>query len=267
MIDPHQFENALLNLSLNARDAMPNGGVLTIEISNTKLDEAYTGRYDDVVPGDYVMVAVSDNGTGMPPDVLEKVFEPFFTTKGVGEGSGLGLSMVYGFAKQSNGHISIYSEEGLGTTAKLFLPRSGENVTQKITTKDNTSLTRGSERILVVEDDESVREISVNILRVQGYEVVEVGDGKSAIQQITKGPPFNLLFTDIVLPGGMSGVDIAEKAKILQPSIKVIYTTGYAENAINKINQQDPDMTLISKPFRQIELLEKIRLMLDGEIN
>ncbi|MCZ6859492.1 MAG: response regulator [Alphaproteobacteria bacterium] len=265
MIDPHQFENALVNLSLNARDAMPKGGTLVIETANVTLDEIYAEQFDEVTPGDYVMVAVSDTGTGISPEVLKKVFEPFFTTKDVGKGSGLGLSMVYGFAKQSNGHITIYSEEGHGTTAKLYVPRSEKTLAEGDTKDDTPEIARGSERILVIEDNESVREIPVTILRDQGYNVVEAGDGQEAIKHLKDGPPIDLLFTDVVLPGGMNGIEIAEQAKELKPNIKVLYTTGYADSAIVHHGKLDSGVTLVTKPYRRADLLEKIRAVLDRE--
>jgi PAS domain S-box-containing protein len=264
-IDPHQFENALVNLAVNARDAMPQGGRLTVEIANVTLDETHAAQYEEVTPGDYVMVAVSDTGAGMPPEVLEKVFEPFFTTKEVGEGSGLGLSMVYGFVKQSNGHVTIDSEAGHGTKVELYMPRSREAVTRKDAAKDTPKFAPGSERILVVEDDESVREIPATILRDHGYVVVEAADAKQAIRHLKDGKPFDLLFTDVILPGGMNGVEIADQAKTLQPGIKVLYTTGYAENLVVHHGRLDPDKTLVNKPYRRAELLEKVRSMLDGK--
>jgi CheY-like chemotaxis protein len=264
MIDPHQFEDALLNLAINARHAMPDGGALVIETANATLDQTYAEQQQEVTPGDYVEVAVSDTGSGMPPEVLERSFEPFFTTKEVGMGSGLGLSMVYGFAKQSNGHVVIYSEVGHGTTVRLYLPRSGEAVDQEDAMAEAAKPERGSERILVVEDDPSVRGVPVKILRKQGYQVVEAEDGEAAIKLLQDDGPFDLLFTDIVLPGGMSGIEIAMEAARIQPSIKVLYTTGYAESAVIERGYLDPAATLVNKPYRRAELLEKVRTMLDS---
>ena len=263
-IDPHQFENALVNLAINARDAMPRGGTLVIETANVTLDETYAEQYDEVTPGDCVMVAVSDTGTGMPPEVLENVFEPFFTSKEVGEGSGLGLSMVYGFVKQSNGHITIYSEVDHGTTIKIYMPRSQEAAAKTVAKDVALEFAQGSERILVVEDDPGVRKGAVAILRSHGYEVVEAGDGNEAIDHLKTGQSFDLLFTDVVLPGGMNGVEIAEQAKRLQPSIKVLYTSGYAENAVVHNGQLDPGVTVVTKPYRRAELLGKVRTLLDS---
>jgi PAS domain S-box-containing protein len=263
IIDPSQFENALVNLAINARDAMPDGGILTIETANITLDDANAQQYEDVASGDYVRVAVSDTGTGMPPDVVEKVFEPFFTTKDVGKGSGLGLSMVYGFAKQSNGLVTIYSEDGHGTTVKLYMPRSEEAASQENIEEDKPELKQGSERILLIEDDEEVRKVSTGILRNQGYQVVEVTNGKEAIERFNE-LNFDLLFTDVVLPGGMNGVEIAEYAQRIQPNINVLYTTGYTENAVVHQGKLDPGVTLINKPYRRAELLEMVHTILDG---
>jgi PAS domain S-box-containing protein len=265
MIDPSQLELVIINLAVNAKDAMPQGGRLMIETATVTLDEEYTIQRDDLEPGEYIEVAVSDSGTGMAPDILARVFEPFFTTKEVGQGSGLGLSMVFGFAKQSKGHASIYSEIGKGTTVKVFLPRvsSGQGDAQDIRA-DTSEPKRGHERILVVEDDENVRNIPSAILRAAGYEVVEVVDGAQAIQ-VLRDKPFDLLFTDVVLPGGMNGVEIAARAKRLLPNIKTLYTTGYTENTVIHNGDLDPGVTLVSKPYRRNELLEKVRALLDSK--
>lgn len=265
LIDPHQFESALLNLSINARDAMPNGGVLTIETTNATLDAAYAKQHEEVVPGDYTEFTVSDTGFGMTPEVLEKAYEPFFTTKGVGEGSGLGLSMVYGFVKQSNGHITIDSEVGHGTTVKLYLPRSKEAVAHKDATDEAVELALGSERILVVEDDENLRDIPTTLLREQGYEVIDVKEGWEAIKYLQGDQPFDLLFTDVVLPKGKSGLEVAQEAERLQPNIKVIYTSGYAENTIAHQSKLKANAILINKPYGRVELLAKVRETLDSE--
>lgn len=264
-VDSHQFENALINLAINARDSMKQGGILTIETKNSTLDETYTEQHEDLAPGDYMTVAVSDTGTGMSADTLKNVFEPFFTTKDIGEGSGLGLSMVYGFSKQSGGHISIYSEEGHGTTVQLYLPRSLKNKISK--TKNKTvqpKLLRGSESILIVEDDESLREIPVSFLKEYGYDVIEAANGEEAINHLNDGHNFDLLFTDIVLPGNMNGVDIATKAEQFQPGIKVLFATGYAENAVIQNGKLERGVNLINKPYSRSSLLELIRGILDG---
>lgn len=262
-IDPHQFEHALINLSVNARDAMPEGGALMIETTNVNLDQAYADHHEEVITGDYVLVAVSDTGTGMAPEVRDKVFEPFFTTKEVGQGSGLGLSMVYGFAKQSEGHVSVYSEPGRGTTVKLYVPSTPRGGAQACAETPKTAFERGTERILIVEDDESVREIPAQILRDQGYDVVEAETGDKALRHLKDDGRFDLLFTDVVLPGGMNGAEIAAEALRIQPGIKVLYTTGYSENAVIHHGQLDTGVTLITKPYQRVELLRMVRDLLE----
>ena len=264
-IDTHQFEIALVNLANNARDAMPRGGTLTIETANVTLDKTYAEQHEEVTPEDYVMVVVSDTGTGMPPEVLEKAFEPFFTTKEVGKGSGLGLSMVYGFVKQSKGHITIYSEVDHGTSVKLYMPRSQDGTVETIAKDGAVEIGRGSERILVVEDDSNVRKVPAAILRDWGYKVVEAGNGAEAIDHLRAGQPFELLFTDVVLSGEMNGIEIAEAATRLQPEIKVLYATGYAKDTVVHHGKLDPGETLVNKPYRRAELLEKVRAKLDSE--
>ncbi|MBT3702145.1 MAG: PAS domain-containing protein [Alphaproteobacteria bacterium] len=265
LIDPHQLESALLNLAINARDAMPGGGTLVIETSNVTFDTDYAKAHEEVQPGEYVVIAVSDTGSGMAPDVLEKVFEPFFTTKDVGKGSGLGLSMVYGLAKQSNGHLTIYSEVGQGTTVRLYLPRGPVLRAANDDAVEDARPAPGSERILVVEDDPGVRAVSVNMLSSHGYEIVEAEDGKEAIALLEGNPKFDLLFTDIVLPGGMNGMDIVDAAQKIQPGIKVLYTTGYAERAVVHNDELDLNAEVVNKPYRRSELLEKVRAILDDE--
>ena len=229
IIDSSQLENALINLAVNATDAMPTGGILTIKALNVAVGGSDTDRCENLNPGDYVMVSVTDTGIGMSPDVLEKAAEPFFTTKDAGQGSGLGLSMVYGFAKQSGGHLSIHSEVSQGTTINLYLPRSSQAAASEANEEPRGN-GKGSERILVVEDDKFLREIPERILRDHGYEVVGAENGDEAICHLKDNGTFDLLFTDIILPGKMTGLDIAEEAHRLQPNIKVVYTTGYAES-------------------------------------
>ncbi len=261
-IDPHQFENALLNLAINARDAMVTGGTLKVQTGEAVLDQAYATQHEEVKPGDYVQVSVSDTGKGMDSNVLEKAFEPFFTTKGVGEGSGLGLSMVYGFVKQSEGHITIESVPGQGTTVSLYLPRTSETVKREAQPSDPEHLVPGSENILLVEDDERVREVSSTILRDKGYRVIEATNGEEALQHLKQGPAFDLLFTDVVLPGGMNGFDIAKSAARLQPTLKILYTTGYAEDETTDFNRPELEDVMINKPYRRAMLLEKVRAVL-----
>jgi len=264
MIDGTQLSTALLNLALNARDAMPNGGKLTLETANVRLDQAYTQAHPETRPGPYVMVAVRDTGTGIPAALHHKVFEPFFTTKEVGKGTGLGLSMVYGFVKQSGGHIEIYSEEGKGTTIKLYFPRSDEETL----TPNNTQgppLRGGDETILVVEDDALVRKYVISQLKSLGYAPVAAANATEAIALVDRGQTFDLLFTDIVMPGGMNGRELADEMARRRPGARVLYTSGFTENAIVHQGRLDPDVALLSKPYRKFDLAQMIRKALDPE--
>jgi signal transduction histidine kinase/CheY-like chemotaxis protein/HAMP domain-containing protein len=258
MVDGTQLSTALLNLALNARDAMPNGGKLTLETANVSLDEAYTQAHPETRPGPYVMVAVQDTGTGIPPALHHKVFEPFFTTKEVGKGTGLGLSMVYGFVKQSGGHIEIYSEEGKGTAIKLYFPRSDDEVL----THNNTPappLRGGHETILVVEDDALVRNYVISQLESLGYAPIAAANATEAIALVERGQTFDLLFTDIVMPGGMNGRELADEMVRRRPGARVLYTSGFTENAIVHQGRLDPDVALLSKPYRKLDLAQMIR--------
>ncbi|MCX7789258.1 MAG: PAS domain S-box protein, partial [Chloroflexaceae bacterium] len=245
LVDPAQLESALLNLCINARDAMPAGGALTIETANVLLDQHYADRATEVTPGAYVLVAVSDTGLGIAPEHLPHVFEPFFTTKGQGKGSGLGLSMVYGFVKQSQGHVTIYSEPGQGTTVKLYLPRTVEEVAGYETDVEGAWL-GGDETILLVEDDEAVRHFARQQLTSLGYRVLEAATGPEALEIVRAHDDIALLFTDIVMPGGMSGRDLVEAARQVRPGLKVLYTSGYAENVIVHHGRLDPGVLLLS---------------------
>jgi signal transduction histidine kinase/CHASE3 domain sensor protein len=259
-IDPSRLTNAVLNMAINSRDAMPNGGKLLLETHRAELDEAYVQANPDVAPGAYVMLAVSDTGTGMPPDVQEKAFEPFFTTKEVGKGSGLGLSMVYGFVKQSGGHIKIYSEAGHGTTIKLYLPPGkGETTAAAAATP---AAAGGVETILVVEDDNLVRSFVTAQLQSLGYKTVAAPDARTALALVDRGEPFDLLFTDIVMPGGMSGRQLAEEIAKRRPGVKVLYTSGYTDNAVVHHGKLDEGVLLLTKPYRRNQLAEMIRLAL-----
>ncbi|HEV2155487.1 CHASE3 domain-containing protein [Bradyrhizobium sp.] len=261
-IDPSRLTNAVLNMAINARDAMPNGGKLLLETHRVVLDEAYAQANAEVRPGPYVMLAVSDTGTGMPQDVQEKAFEPFFTTKEVGKGSGLGLSMVYGFVKQSGGHIKIYSEEGHGTTIKLYLP-PGEGATE-LAPAATVQAEGGAETIFVVEDDSLVRNFVTAQLQSLGYNTVAAADSRAALQLIEAGQAFDLLFTDVVIPGGMSGRELADKVAALRPGLKVLYTSGYTDNAIVHHGKLDDGVLLLTKPYRRNQLAEMIRKALAG---
>ena len=263
LADPNQLENALLNLAVNARDAMPVGGKLTIETANSLLDEAYAAAHEDVRPGQYVLVAVSDTGTGMSKDVAERAFEPFFTTKDVGQGTGLGLPQVYGFVKQSGGHVKIYSEPGEGTTVKLYLPRLLATEAEKDdAAPEPTPASATGETILVVEDDPDVRSYGADILRNLGYRVVEAPAGPAALRLIEEEPEIRLLFTDVGLPGGFNGRQLADEARRRRPDLKVLFTTGYARNAIVHQGRLDPGVELIVKPFTAASLASKVRQVL-----
>lgn len=263
-IDPTQIENALLNLAINARDAMDGQGRLTIELGNATLDEDYALVNSEAVPGQYVMLAVTDTGCGMPPDILEKVFEPFFSTKAEGKGSGLGLSMVYGFVKQSGGHVKIYSEVGHGTTIRLYLPRAmeREDVEVAIISPD---VTGGSETILVVEDDEGVRATVVEMLTDLGYRVLKAVDAQSGLNVVESGIPIDLLFTDVVMPGPLKSTELARKAKERLPGIAVLFTSGYTENSIVHGGRLDAGVDLLSKPYTREALARKVRHVLANE--
>jgi signal transduction histidine kinase/ActR/RegA family two-component response regulator len=261
-IDPSQLSAALLNLAVNARDAMPRGGKLTLETSNVTLDEAYAKNNLDIEPGVYVLIAVSDTGTGIPAALREKVFEPFFTTKEIGRGTGLGLSMVYGFVKQSNGHIKIYSEEGYGTTIKLYLPQAHA---QAALVAAAPAITGGGETILVVEDDPLVREFAVAQLRSLGYATVTAANGALALAQVESGTPFDLLFTDVIMPGGMNGRQLADQIAKRVPELKVLYTSGYAENAIVHHGRLDPGVLLLAKPYRKADLARMVRAAVEKD--
>jgi PAS domain S-box-containing protein len=256
-IDPSQLANALLNLALNARDAMPNGGKLILETANVVLDEAYALVNADVRPGAYAMIAVSDTGTGMSPEVRDKVFEPFFTTKQTGKGTGLGLSMVYGFVKQSGGHIKIYSEEGHGTTVRLYLPIAIGRVDVAIPMVEPAQ--GAGETILVVEDDELVRGFVIAQLHSLGYRTFAAADSRAALAYLERGQPFEVLFTDIVMPGGMTGRELADEVTRRRPGTRVLYTSGYTENAIVHHGRLDPGVMLLSKPYRKSELSSMVR--------
>ena len=264
--DPNQLESALLNLAINARDAMDGGGKLTIETANSWLDETYAARNDGAIPGQYVQIAVSDTGIGMSNDIMERVFEPFFTTKDVGHGTGLGLSQVYGFIKQSNGHIKLYSDPGQGTTVKLYFPRL-LNVSDEIGEAAQPARAEpadGAELVLVVEDDDSVRLHTTDLLRELGYGVLEAGDGAAALALLERQPEIRLLFTDVGLPGGMTGRQLADEVRRRWPGLKVLYTTGYARAAIVHGGVLDPGTELLPKPFTYAQLAAKIRIVLDN---
>ncbi|MGE0723645.1 MAG: response regulator [Alphaproteobacteria bacterium] len=262
-VDVVQVENALLNLAINARDAMEGRGTLTIEAGNASLDADYAARHGEVVPGQYVMLAVTDAGCGMTPEIVEQVFEPFFTTKPEGQGTGLGLSMVYGFVKQSGGHIKIYSEVGHGTTVRLYLPRSHEAEDVAVAVDSGPTI-GGSETVLVVEDDEEVRSTVVEMLSDLGYRVLKAKDALAALSIVDSGIPIDLLFTDVVMPGPMRSTDLARKARERIPDVAVLFTSGYTENAIVHGGRLDEGIDLLSKPYTQEALARRIRQALQG---
>jgi signal transduction histidine kinase len=262
-VDPGQFESALLNLALNAKDAMPEGGRLMIETANVEIDADYAKANDMPSPGRYVMLAVSDNGRGMSADTIARAFEPFFTTKPFGKGSGLGLSMVYGFMKQSGGHASLYSEVGHGTTVKLYLPQSTAEASALVVHEGSGEIRGGFETILLVEDDEMVRPHIQGMLQGLGYKVMAARNGPDALHEIEKAEVIDLLLTDVVMPGGVSGKSLAEEARRRRPGIRVLFMSGYTENAIVHHGRLDPGVHLLRKPFRLRELAEKLRTVLD----
>jgi signal transduction histidine kinase len=262
--DPGELENAVLNLAVNARDAMPEGGKLTLETANTCLDEAYVAEQPEMQPGQYVVLAISDTGIGMTKDVIASAFDPFFTTKEVGQGTGLGLSQVYGFVKQSNGHVNIYSEPGKGTTVRIYLPRlRRESAVDEETAAGAMPSGDGNEIVLLVEDDNMVRELNAAMLRELNYAVIEAEDGAKALHVLDVVPNIQVLFTDVGLPGGMNGRQLAEAALRLRPDLRVLFTTGYARDAIVHHGRLDPGIELIGKPFTTAALATKIRELLN----
>ncbi len=265
--DAGQVENALLNLCVNARDAMPDGGRLTIETANAHLDDAYAASHAEVTAGQYVLVSVSDTGMGMPAEVIERAFDPFFTTKGVGKGTGLGLSQVHGFVKQSGGHVKIYSEPGVGTTVRIYLPRARDDARLPPPSTEEMAAhaprARGDEVILAVEDDERVRHMSVDTLRFLGYTVVQASDAQQALAVLAVQPRVDLLFTDVVMPD-VNGRMLADRAREARPDLKVLYTTGYTRNAIVHSGMLDPGLAFIAKPFTVEQLAAKVRQVLDA---
>jgi signal transduction histidine kinase len=262
LIDPSQLSTAVLNLALNARDAMPNGGKLTLETKNVVLDENYAGMNNEVNPGNYILIAVSDTGEGIPTNLLDNVFEPFFTTKDVGKGSGLGLSMVYGFVKQSNGHIKIYSEEGHGTTVKLYLPQATDVADALPADAGISRLARGDESVLIVEDDGLVREYVVTQIGNLGYHTLAASNASEALALINGPERIDLLFTDVIIPGGMNGRQLATEAVRQRPGLKVLYTSGYTENAIVHHGRLDAGVLLLPKPYLSSDLARMIRTAL-----
>jgi nitrogen-specific signal transduction histidine kinase/CheY-like chemotaxis protein len=266
--DPAQLESALLNLALNAQDAMPSGGALTITSQNVFLDERYQDAHLEVVPGGYVLLSVTDDGSGMPPEIREHVFEPFFTTKEAGKGSGLGLSMVYGFVKQSNGHVAIYSEPGLGTTVKLYLPAAKSTLATDVADRPerHEAATPGSGTVLVVEDDTFVRGYAVGCLESLGYRVITASSGREALAKIVeyKGN-IDVLFSDVVMPGGIGGWELAERVQTQFPNVKVLLTSGYQLETVSARASTQAKAAVLNKPYRKPELARRLRELLDDQ--
>jgi signal transduction histidine kinase/CheY-like chemotaxis protein len=264
--DPAQLENALINLAVNARDAMPGGGKLTIETANSHLDDDYALRNAEVRPGQYVMIAVSDTGTGMETRVIERAFDPFFTTKKVGQGTGLGLSQVFGYVRQSGGHVKIYSEPGQGTAIKLYLPRhlggAGTAAAERFPAED-MPMGMPERIILVVEDEDQVRSMTVNALRELGYTVVEAADGEAALAKLAALPRVDLLFTDIVMPG-MNGRELADQVRAARPATRILFTTGYTRNAVVHNGMLDAGVAFLAKPFTIDQLARKAAEVIEG---
>ncbi len=265
LVDPNQLENALLNLAINARDAMPDGGRLTIETGNRWVDDR-AARERDLAPGQYLSLSVSDTGTGMPPDVIARAFDPFFTTKPLGQGTGLGLSMIYGFARQSGGHVRIYSELDQGTMVSIYLPRhygEGGEPAEAETRDGETPRAIEGETVLVVDDEPAVRMLVVDVLADLGYAAIEAPDGPQGLKILQSSARVDLLITDVGLPGGMNGRQVADAARVLRPDLKVLFITGYAENAVVGNGHLDPGMQVLTKPFAIDDLADRIRRLID----
>ena len=259
LADPGQVENALLNLAINARDAMPDGGTLSVTCANARIDDAFVADHPEVVAGEYVVLEVNDTGTGMSPEAIEHAFEPFFTTKEVGEGSGLGLSMIYGFAKQSGGHVTIYSEEGHGTTVRLYLPQVRQNTMQETETQADDAPIGQGERILVIEDDPDVRTLVLQMLESLGYLAFDVSDAAAARNFLGRNEAVDLIVSDVILPGGMSGPEFAEDARADNPELRIIFMSGYPAGATNRNGLLNADEVLLTKPFRRAGLARAVR--------
>jgi signal transduction histidine kinase/CheY-like chemotaxis protein len=263
LVDPSQLSSALLNLAINARDAMPGGGKLTLEASNVILDE--TSPDSDIQPGNYVLIAVSDTGTGIPETIRDKIFEPFFSTKDVGKGTGLGLSMVYGFVKQSGGNIKVYSEEGHGTTFRIYLPQAGHAQSERPAVETpQAAPASGNEIVLIVEDDDLVRTYATSQLKSLGYNPIPAANATEALAIVDSGAPFDLLFTDVVMPGALNGRQLADEVAKRRSPLRVLFTSGYTEDAIVHHGRLDPGVLLLAKPYRKADLARMLRVALDA---
>jgi PAS domain S-box-containing protein len=265
LADPSQVEDAILNLAINSRDAMPDGGRIALQTANVHLDAAYAAQNIEVIPGDYAALIVTDNGTGMSPHVMDSAFEPFFTTKDVGHGTGLGLSTIYGFAKQSRGHVKIYSEVGYGTTIKLYLPRAAPaELSAEVPAAKRDQNLAGRETILVVEDNVAVRRVAVRVLEGLGYRVRQAADGNEALTMLRQGEPIDLLFTDIVMPNGVSGLDVFAEARQLYRDLRVLFTSGYSERFVDERPADSEGTSFLPKPYGREKLAAAIRNALGG---
>jgi CheY-like chemotaxis protein len=262
VIDQGLLQTSLVSLGTNARDAMPKGGSLTLETSNEIFDESHAGRFADVSPGEYVLISVTDTGTGMPVDIAKRAFEPFFTTKPVGKGTGLGLSVVYGFIKQSGGHVAIYSEEGNGTTIRLYLRRASDEANARAEAALAPVARGNKETVLLVEDEAPVMAVARAFLTDLGYQVLEANNGVEALGILSSDEPIDLLFTDVVLPDGMNGADVAKAAEELRPGLKVLFASGYTKEALIYQGRLESGVTLLPKPYRKRDLAEAIRAAL-----
>jgi CheY-like chemotaxis protein len=263
--DPGQLETALLNLAINARDAMSEGGMLTVEFESVQLDEDDLMSNPGARPGPFIAVSVRDTGTGISPEVLSRVFDPFYTTKGQGEGTGLGLSMVYGFAKQSGGLVTIESDEGVGTLVRLYLPQAEEEIGEHAEDEVGEVPRGRGESVLVVEDEPAVRELVISLLEELDYEVDGAGDGVEGLAILDATEHVDLLLSDVVLPGGMSGVQLSREVKQRRPEVRILLMSGYAAGTLKKEGRLDPGVELLPKPFQQIDLARKVREVLDED--
>jgi PAS domain S-box-containing protein len=262
-VDPGQFQSAIVNMAVNARDAMPEGGKLVVETRNIELDADHASYQPELQAGQYVQLSISDNGVGMEREVRDRVFEPFFTTKEKARGTGLGLAMVYGFVKQSGGHVTIYSEPGVGTTINLYFPRSDAAVPGAVSAKGAAaSDAEARETVLVVEDDNRVRQLTIKRLKLIGYQVLEASDGPTALEILQRGAAVDLLFTDLIMPGGLSGREVARRARVLKPGIKVLLTSGYAEELVHGDDLQRERLKVLRKPYQQADLVAILREIL-----
>jgi PAS domain S-box-containing protein len=263
--DPGQFQSAIVNMAVNARDAMPQGGKLVVETRNIELDADHADYQSELQPGHYVQLSISDTGAGMEPEIRDRVFEPFFTTKEKGRGTGLGLAMVYGFVKQSGGHVTIYSEPGLGTTINLYFPRSDASLEPAPAGKQAAPNVPVRETVLVVEDDSRVRQLTIKRLKLIGYQVLEASDGPSALEILKGGDAVDLVFTDLIMPGGLSGREVAIRARQLRPGVKVLLTSGYAEELVHGDDLQREQLKVLRKPYQQADLIAALREVLGND--